>query len=129
MSAADLRPGIRPLALACSVAAALAYGALPILTVVSPSFSVSHPWLFAVGGAAFMANLLPDLHPGLRALAAVAQAVCVFEIVGFSVGVTFVAYSAGDGWTDLAWLWLSSWGLVWVSVVALMSTAAGRRHA
>jgi hypothetical protein len=117
------------LAIACSIVAALAYGALPVLTAMSRAFSVPHPWLFAIGGVAFMANLWSGLHPGLRALAAVAQAVCVFEIVGFSLGVTYLAYAAGDGWPALAWLWLSSWGLVWVSVVALMSAATGRRAA
>jgi hypothetical protein len=129
MSADDLREGISPLGAACSVMAAVAYGALPVLTAVAPAFTVSHPWLFALGGAAFMANLWSGLHPVLRAVAAVAQAVCVFEIVGFSIGVTYLVYAAGEGWTTLIWPWLSSWGLVWVSVVALKAAATGSRAA
>jgi hypothetical protein len=110
----------------CSVVAAAAFGAIPVVWAVSPTFNLSHPWLFAMGAVAFISNLKSGLHPAVRALAAVGQAVCVFEVLGFSVGLTFMAYAGPAGWqTAEWWLWLGTWGLVCVGVVALVSV--GRR--
>ena len=128
MSADIPRPGVGPFAAACSVVAAAAFGMLPLVSAVSPDFNSSHPWLFGMGAVAFISNLKSTLHPALAALAAFVQAVCVFEALGFSLGVTFMAYAGPAGWHLVEWWqWIATWGLVCVSLGALVLSAAGRR--
>jgi hypothetical protein len=106
------RAGVGPVAAACSVVAAAAFGTLPLVSAVSPDFNSSHPWLFGMGAVAFISNLKSGLHPALGALAAFTQAVCVFEVLGFSLGVTFMAYAGPAGWHMVAWWqWIATWGL------------------
>jgi hypothetical protein len=128
MSSDASRSGIGPVAAICSVVAAAAFGALPVVSAVSPDFTASHPWLFAIGAVAFISNLTHGLHPALRALAAVGQAICVFEVFGFSVGVTFMAYAGPAGWQMVEWWqWIATWGLVCIGLGALVFSALDRR--
>ena len=128
MSADGSRSGVTSMATACSVVAAAAFAALPVASAVLPTFNSSHPWLFALGAVAFISNLKTELHPAVRALAAVGQAICVFEVLGFSLGVTYMAYAGPAGWQIMEWwLWLVTWGLVCVGLGALVFSALGRR--
>ena len=127
MSADGSRSRVASVAATCSVVAAAAFGALPVVSAVSPNFNPSHPWVFAIGAVAFMSNLKGGLPPAIRALATVGQAICVFEALGFSLGVTFMAYAGPAGWQLMAWwLWLVMWGLVCVGLGALVFSALGR---
>ena len=93
MSANASGSGRASLAVACSVVAAAAFAVLPVASAVSPGFKLPHSWLFAMGAVAFLSNLESRLHPAARAVAAVLQAMCVFEVFGFSMGLTVMAYA------------------------------------
>jgi hypothetical protein len=128
MTADRSRSGLASVAAVCSVVAAAAFGVLPALSALSSNVSLSHPWLFALGAVAFITNLKSGLHPAVRALAAVGQALCVFEALGFSLGVTFMAYAGPAGWQMVEWwLWPATWGLFCVGLGALVFSVLGRR--
>lgn len=120
---------LAPVSALCSIVAAAAFGALPVLSIASPDFNPAHPWLFAAGAAAFASNLLSGLPPAARAVSALAQAMCVFELLGFSVAVTLWSFSGPSGWPTMSrWQWLASWGLLGVCVAALVLPAVVRRR-
>ena len=124
MSADGSRAGRPSVAVVCSVVAAAAFAVLPVASAVSPGFTLPHAWLFAIGAVAFLSNLESRLHPAARAIAAVMQAMCVFEVFGFSMGLTVIAYAGSGGWHVAEWcFWLAAWGLVVVGARALMFTA------
>ena len=124
MSAGGSRSGRAPAGVACSVVAAAAFVVLPLVSAVSPAFRLPHAWLFAMGAVAFLSNLEPRLHPAARAVAAVIEAMCVFEVFGFAMGLTVMAYAGPPGWHAAEWgYWLASWGLVLAGVRALMFSA------
>ena len=124
MSANASVSGRASLAVACSVLAAAAFAVLPVASAVLPGFKLPHSWLFAMGAVAFLSNLESRLHPAARAIAAVLQAMCVFEVFGFSMGLTVMAYAGPPGWHAAEWsFWLAAWGLVIVGVRALMFSA------
>ena len=124
MNANRSRAGRGSVAVACSVVAAAAFAVLPVASAVSPGFKLPHAWLFAMGAVAFLSNLESRLHPAARAIAAVMQAMCVFEVFGFSMGLTVIAYAGSAGWQAAEWcFWLAAWGLVLVGARALMFSA------
>jgi hypothetical protein len=128
MIADRTRSRLAPVAASCSVVAAAVFGALPALSAVSPSFNPAHPWLFGLGAAAFASNLVPHVHPILRAAAALAQAMCLFELLGFSVAVTIMSYSFAARWPMMdAWQWLATWGLFGVCCAGLVLSILVRR--
>jgi hypothetical protein len=115
-------------ATSCSVVAAASFAALPILSAVSPSFNPAHPWIFSLGALAFISNLKFGLHPMLTALAALVQAVCVFELLGFSVAVSLITFAGSGRWLPVDWwVWLAMWGLLSVCVSALICSTVVRR--
>jgi hypothetical protein len=123
-SAAAIRSrfGLTPIAAFCSLVSAAAFAVLPVLSIASPTFNPAHPWLFPIGAVAFASNLRRSLHPAVRALAAVAQAFCVFELLGFSVAVSLMPWARGwraDDW----WLPVTTWILLCVCLRALFWSA------
>ena len=108
----------------CSVVGAAACAAIPFLELTLPDFEVSHGWLFLIGIAAFASNLAQPLQPWLRGVAALAQAVCAFEIFGFSVGLTVLAFAAVpvDGSPPL-WTVALGWVVVGSCTVAVVGAA------
>ena len=112
----------------CSIVAAASFAALPVLSAVSPSFNPAHPWIFSLGALAFMSNLKSRLHPLLTALAALVQVACVFELLGFSVAVIFIAFAGAARWQHVDWwVWIAMWGLLSVCVGALVGSTVVRR--
>ena len=124
MNANRSRASRGSVAVACSVVAAAAFAVLPVASAVSPGFKLPHAWLFAMGAVAFLSNLESRLHPAARAVAAVLQAMCVFDVFGFSMGLTVMAYAGPADWHAAEWsFWLAAWGRVIVGVRALMFSA------
>jgi hypothetical protein len=115
-------------ATSCSIVAAASFAALPVLSAVSPSFNPAHPWIFSLGALAFISNLKSGLHPLLTALAALVQAVCVFELLGFFAAVIFIAFEGTARWQHVDWwVWIAIWGLLSVCVGALVCSTVVRR--
>jgi hypothetical protein len=115
-------------AISCSVLAAAAFAALPIVSAVSPSFNPAHPWIFSLGALAFISNLKSRMHPMVTAAAALVQAVCVFELLGFSIAVIFIAFAGTARWQPVDWwVWLAMWGLLSVCVGALVCSTLVKR--
>jgi hypothetical protein len=105
----------------CSALSALMFGAVPFFSLLSPDFTVSHPWLFLLGALAFLTNLMDRVDPFVRAAAALVQAICVFELIGFSVGVTVIASTGEIGFRMMRWwAWMITWGLLGICVAAMV---------
>jgi hypothetical protein len=117
-----MRSFARDLGAPSSVLAAGACAAIAIVAATSSGFPVIHVYLFAIAATAFASNLSEGLHPSLRAIAALAQAVCVFEVFGFCVGLTVGALSGPGGWFTPWWALLVAWAILVPCVVALMSS-------
>ena len=108
-----------PTATWCSLVAASACAAIPFFELALPEFDASHGWIFVLGTAAFASNLSDLLPPYVRALAALAQAVCTFEIIGLSVGLTVLAFAATHIVGSLAWWGVAiGWGVVGACLAA-----------
>ena len=115
-------------ATSCSIVAAASFAALPILSAVSSSFNPAHPWIFSLGALAFISNLKSGLHPILTALAALVQAACVFELLGFAVAVIAFTFAGTALWQPVDWwVWLAMSGLLSVCVGALVCSTVVRR--
>jgi hypothetical protein len=107
-----------------SIAAAFAFAAVPILWIVTPGFTLARPWLFGLGAGAFALDPVREVHPAARIAAAVLQAVCVFEVLGFSIGLTVTIYAGTIRWQVVDWgAWLVALALLVLGGSAM--TAAG----
>ena len=94
---------IGPFAMLCSVMAAVACLMLSLQAAFTGQLFVWYPWLFVIAAAAFASNLSHNLRPVTRSVAAVAQAVCVFEILGFFIGLLVKAQPGIFGWALVDW--------------------------
>jgi hypothetical protein len=94
---------IGPVPTLCSVIAAVTCLMLSLQAVAAGELDLWYPWLFVMAAAAFASNLSPDLRPVTRSIAAVAQAVCVFEILGFFIGLLVKAQPGIFGWALVDW--------------------------
>jgi len=109
---------------ACSMLAAAACASLPPAATVVPAFGASHVLLFAAGAVAFASNLQEPLHPIVRAVATLVQTICGFEVFGFSVGLTVLAFTGTPGWGAPPWWSLVlAWGMFFVCVGAFVPAA------
>jgi hypothetical protein len=112
----------------CSAAAAAAFGAVPVMWMLAPGFTPARPWLFCLGAAAFASNVIREMHPGVRAAAALLQAVCVFEVLGFSMGLTITIHAGAVRWQVPDWrVWLLAWGLMIAGGCAMTLSALALR--
>ena len=113
---------VGPFATLCSVMAAVACLIVSLQATVAGQLRVWYPWLFVIAAAAFASNLRHDLHPVTRSLAAVAQAVCVFEVLGFSIGLLVKAQPGIFGWALVDWRELVLvWAFLTTCTAALVS--------
>jgi hypothetical protein len=92
-----------PFATLCSVMAAVVCLMLSLQAAFTGQLFAWYPWLFVMAAAAFASNLSHTLHPVARSIAAVAQAVCVFEILGFFIGLLVKAEPGIFGWAIVDW--------------------------
>jgi hypothetical protein len=107
------------------VLAAGAAGTIALLATMRPEFNALHVVLFVAAMAAFASNLTETLHPLLRALAALVQAVCLFEGFGFCVGLTTVAVTGRQDWSSPVWWNLAlACGMLGACLGALASSAS-----
>jgi hypothetical protein len=109
-----------PLATWCSLIAAAACATISLSSVALPQIDASRAWIFLVAAAAFASNLTGSLHPSLRGLAALVEAVGAFELLGFCVGLTVLAFAGSGSSPSLPWWAL---GAGWGALVACFGAA------
>jgi hypothetical protein len=113
---------VGPFATLCSVMAAVACLAVSLQATFAGQLHLWYPWLFVIAAAAFASNLKGDLHPAARSVAAIAQAVCVFEVLGFSIGLLVKAQPGIFGWALVDWRELVlTWAFLTTCTAALVS--------
>jgi hypothetical protein len=118
-----------PVTTTCNVVATAVFGAAAVLTAMLPNANPIRPLLFGVGAVGFAANLSGTLDPLAVAAARVAQLACLFELLGFTVGMTLMSRAgtisaAADQW----WVSPALWGLLTISFTAFVLSATARRR-
>jgi hypothetical protein len=126
VTAASSRPATgRPPSLAIasaasSLLAAATFALVPVVGLIPHAVGPGRSALFLLGAAAFASNLLRGRHPAIRAASALVQSVCVFQALGFLVGLSLTVHADTIRWqvTDLR-AWRLAWGLLVAASAAL----------
>ena len=117
-----------PVRTTCNAVATAVFGAAAVLTAMFPNANPFHPFLFAMGAIGFALNIERTLTPIAFAVAAVVQVACLFELLGFTVGMTLMARvgiisAQADQW----WVSPALWGLLTICCAAFVLSALARR--